>query len=335
MAEFAASHPEHKRARISREQIHFRVDQGVPLPAETLRAITIISPKISQGKNDIQFEQSDKARTVDFENIDWYRSDAITRFSEILRTAKRRGQGMVVLTRGGGHWSGMRAFHNRELAEIIISADIPVVTAVGHVNNVSLADRAAVASFGTPSAIAAAINVTFKNSASASFKKRDQFRQKEQHEQKAKSAAQLASLTAELAEARKKVASLCREAIEHENQHIQTLLLMARRRVRGYSRLATGLLILLAIWMFFGAHGWLGFFGIEPTFAAVFAARLAVPVAAWIVTWRLESGREKINRPASKPMSNPPTTTQWLAAVQKVKTVRRLRKLQRHIPVNA
>lgn len=334
LADFATSHPKHRRAQSPREQVHFRIDQGVPLPAETLRAVTTVSPRISQGKNDFQFERSAKVKTVHYEHIDWYRTDAISRFDQILHKARLKGHGMVILARGGGHWSGMRAFDSRELAEIIVCADIPVVTAVGHVDNILLADRAAVASFSTPSAIAAAINVTFKHSASASFKKLDQLRRMEQHEQNVQTEAQLTRLTTELIETRKRVATLCQDATERKNQHIQTLLAMAKRRVRGYSRLATGLVTLLAVWMFFGAHGWLGFFGIEPTFTAVFATRLTVPAAAWVTTWKLESDREKISQPALKPMSDPPTTAQWLAAIQKVKTVRRLRKLQRHLPVS-
>lgn len=333
--EFAKSHPECKRAVVPNGQVHRKAKQGVPLPAVMLEAVTVVSPQHSQGKNDLWFELGDrgnKPEIVDYKSINWYQADACVRFSEILQAAKQNGHGMVALVRGGGHWSGMRAFHSRQLAEIIFTAGIPVVTAVGHADDVSLADRAALASFGTPSALAGAIDQTRKSQKSEFFKTRDQRMAASKQEEQVQAERQIKDLKAELAEATSNLIAMRQHMAASETQHVQTLLDMARRRVKGYSRLATGLVVGLAVSVLFGTSGWLEFFGLDPTPRTVLATQGIALIAAWVISWRLDIARGKLRRPAPRPMRVPPTTTEWMASIKRVRTIRRLRNLQRHVP---
>lgn len=335
LADFARSYPSNPRAGLPRKEVHWNSDRGLPVPADKLEGVTVIGPERSQGRNDLRFELKGKynrPRNVDYQSINWHREGALAHFSQLVRAAKEEGHGLVVLVRGGGHWLGMQAFESRELADLIMTAEVPVVTAVGHAEDVSLADRAAVASFITPSAVAAAITTTFKAQKSKAHKARDEQAaaraQKRQHED----SRMIADLQTELAEAERSMGALHRRLTEQESQHIHALLDMARRRVRGYSRLASGLVVGLAVSVFFGASAWLEFFGVEPTRPAVLATRCTAIIAAWIITWRLEVSREKIKWPARDHLRRPPTESEWMAEIKKVRTIRRLRRLQRHLP---
>lgn len=64
---------------------------------------------------------------------------------------------VVVVARGGGSKLDLAAFDDEQLARWIATAPIPVVTAVGHEIDTSIADRVADASAPTPSAAAARV----------------------------------------------------------------------------------------------------------------------------------------------------------------------------------
>lgn len=333
--DFSASYPSNRRAVLEPWKVHQNSEQGVPVPADKLKSIMVIAPERSQGKNDVRFEmkgKNNRPRTVDYQSINWHHDGALAHFSQLIQTAKHKGHGLIVLVRGGGHWAGMQAFESRELADLIMNADVPVVTAVGHAEDVSLADRAAVASYITPSAVAAAITATFRAQKSQAYKARDERKAAQTQNTQRQDSRLIADLQTNIAEANKTIGTLQRSATEQEKRHIQTLLDMARRRVRGYSRLATAVAVVLAVAIFFGASGFLEFFGMEPSFRALLVTRCTAILAAWFITWRLELARQKIKSPAARPLRVPPTTAEWMAAIMTVRTVHRLRKLQRHRP---
>jgi exodeoxyribonuclease VII large subunit len=336
--ELAESHPHNSRIRIPREEVHRNSDRGVPIPAARLERVMVIGPERSQGWNDFKFElgkKFNKSQDITYQSINWAADRATSRFSDLIHAASEQKQGLIVLVRGGGHWSGMQVFESKVLADLILNSDVPVVTAVGHYDDVSLADRAAVASFVTPSAAATAISRTYSAQWSKVLSARDQQKDIRTQENRQKSAQQIADLLEELAATKSEVVALRRNEEVRHRQHAQTLLEMARRRVRGYSRLATGLTVGLALAVFFGASGFLDFFGVEPTFPAVLITRCTAIIAAWIITWRLDIARQKIKWPAAKPLRVPLTESEWMSEIKTVRTVHRLRKLQRHPPFSA
>ena len=338
LAEFAKSHPHHTRISRPRDRVHSRSDEGIPIPADSLKRVTVIGPERSQGRNDFKFELGkafNSSQDIDYQSINWSKEGAADRFGKLVHAAKTSGQGVIVVVRGGGHWLGMQVFESRILAEIIINAEVPVVTAVGHYDDVSLADRAAMASFVTPSAAAAAISRSFRAHKSQAFRDRDQQVAKRVQEQRQQGEERMAGLHAELCAAKSELLSLRRDGAKREKQHVQELLEMARRRVRGYSRMAAALVVGATVAVCFGTAGFLDFFGLVPTFHAVLATQCTAVVAAWLVTWRLDEARAKINLPAAKPMRIPPSKSGWMSKIKKVRTVHRLRQLQRHLPVGA
>lgn len=69
-------------------------------------------------------------------------------FAEI--NARPSSAQVIVLTRGGGSLESLQAFNSREVAEAIFASKIPVVSAVGHEKDVTIADLVADVRASTP-----------------------------------------------------------------------------------------------------------------------------------------------------------------------------------------
>ena len=72
----------------------------------------------------------------------------------ITRILKENIYDCIVITRGGGKNSDLASFDNYEIAKSIAESGIPVLTAIGHTENISIADMTAYHYFKTPSAVA-------------------------------------------------------------------------------------------------------------------------------------------------------------------------------------
>ena len=73
---------------------------------------------------------------------------------ERIDEAERAGFDLVVITRGGGSFEDFQPFNTESLARRIFRARIPIVTALGHTRDRSIADFVADVSVETPSAAA-------------------------------------------------------------------------------------------------------------------------------------------------------------------------------------
>lgn len=81
-------------------------------------------------------------------------ADAAASMVAALLAAGSSGADLVVLTRGGGDPSVLDPFDDRAVVRAIASLQLPVIVAVGHENDRTLADLAADASAATPTAAA-------------------------------------------------------------------------------------------------------------------------------------------------------------------------------------
>jgi len=82
-------------------------------------------------------------------------ADAPRQIIEMLRLAERRGEcDLLLLTRGGGSLEDLMAFNDEHLARAIFAARLPIVSAVGHEIDLTIADLVADRRAPTPSAAA-------------------------------------------------------------------------------------------------------------------------------------------------------------------------------------
>lgn len=69
----------------------------------------------------------------------------------------------IVLARGGGSWEDLNSFNDEQLARSIFSSKIPIVSAVGHETDITIADLVADLRAATPSDAAELISKDTKN----------------------------------------------------------------------------------------------------------------------------------------------------------------------------
>ena len=80
---------------------------------------------------------------------------AAREIAEMVRLAGRRGEcDLLILTRGGGSLEDLAAFNDEQLARVIHQSEIPVISAVGHEIDFTIADFVADQRAPTPSAAA-------------------------------------------------------------------------------------------------------------------------------------------------------------------------------------
>jgi len=78
---------------------------------------------------------------------------APAQISEAIMALESYGVDVIVVGRGGGDKDDLRAFDTEEVAEAIRMCTIPVVTAIGHTADASIADKISDYPAGTPTAV--------------------------------------------------------------------------------------------------------------------------------------------------------------------------------------
>ena len=77
--------------------------------------------------------------------------DALSRFAALKRSGSRYAPDVLIIGRGGGSIEELWAFNDERVARAIYVSDIPVISAVGHEPDVTIADFVADARASTPS----------------------------------------------------------------------------------------------------------------------------------------------------------------------------------------
>ncbi|HEY9144466.1 MAG TPA: exodeoxyribonuclease VII large subunit, partial [Arenimonas sp.] len=146
---------EELKARLAAEGL-FDTDRKRPLPAYTRRLAVITSPR-GAAVRDVLSVLGRRFPLLEVEvlPVPVQGDGAAAQILDMLQRAGRSGRyDLVLLTRGGGSLEDLWAFNDEALARAIVASPVPVVAAIGHEVDVSLADFAADLRAPTPSAAA-------------------------------------------------------------------------------------------------------------------------------------------------------------------------------------
>ncbi|WP_026530151.1 exodeoxyribonuclease VII large subunit [Haematomicrobium sanguinis] len=235
---------------------------------------------------------------------------------DALKDAVNSGVDLVLVATGGGAEAWRHKYQNVESAERIWKARLPVVTALGHAGDVSLADRVASYSFDTPDHAATSILEIVQGA--------ERRRQEALRAERVKADAKVAAEhQTERERAQQRIAWLSNQ-LEESVRNAALECVSARKRLVFICLLAAGCLFLaFGLPVLFPLpegqirHSWIGWI---PTGAGI------TTVASAFV-WRSKSNdRFEILR-ARVPTMPPSNLEEWITTVGRVNNLRDLRKL--------
>ncbi len=130
---------------------YFDPEKKLPIPP-FVRHIGLITSSYADARKDFLTHLGNFGFVIDFYHIrveGLYAVDDITRALSFFNKQPGRVD-IIVLTRGGGSLESMQPFNTEEVAQAIFSSRIPVVTGIGHENDLSIADLVADRYASTP-----------------------------------------------------------------------------------------------------------------------------------------------------------------------------------------
>ncbi|MFF1883739.1 exodeoxyribonuclease VII large subunit [Pseudarthrobacter sp. NPDC058196] len=355
---------EHKRAiaslrragldsrRLSNDFVHDNPKNAFQDVGFKPERFMVLGPAKAQGIGDLRrrlSQSAGSAHEVIYRSHSWTAGSNIDAFRAHLQEAKRLDLDLVLLVQGGGHWSRLRGYQRADLALAIHTSPVPVATAVGHDANISLADRAAMLSFTTPTAAAEAIaNVLDLDRWRRKRDARNAFAQERRQEELA---AKTASIDLQKAKM-KVVEQRCTAAREAEEKartkqseavaalhmalrlHTNDLLETAEARVRFLSHAESAVTILAIVALVAYNDEVLRLLQISPNAVHNWIYVLTtISTGLWLLVGQRRA-RKAAGLPSASPMKHPPgDVDSWRVAVKRVRTVRKLRQLRRHMPL--
>ncbi|HTW83084.1 MAG TPA: exodeoxyribonuclease VII large subunit [Candidatus Sulfotelmatobacter sp.] len=144
---------EELRKKLEAEGL-FRAERKRPLPRYPFRVV-LVGSRTGDGTRDFLTQARARAPQVTVELAETaVQGDVATQIVAALRAAAARKPDLIVLARGGGSFEDLFVFNDERVVRAIVASPIPVVTAIGHESNTSLADYAADHQAPTPSTAA-------------------------------------------------------------------------------------------------------------------------------------------------------------------------------------
>lgn len=300
----AASYPMHQRLRLKSEVVHQAVDSS--FENLDVQEVMLISPSESQGAGDFNHHRKNASRFrktgVQKRSINWLLPSAVEDFRTLTTEAQELGMDLIAIVQGGGHWRFRRIFEREDLARAILESPVPVATGIGHAQNVSLADRAAVASFATPSSLHEAID---KSKARLSTKlwlmqqgtlptrkktaptppqqPQDTVSLAELQARLSMAQAENATLRAQSATQNSSLTSYHQAASRIRQRHILDLLEMSTRRVVNLSRMATTMTVAVLIICLISGERILNTLGLPTDVVGWVAYHTVLLICGWLI----------------------------------------------------
>ncbi len=132
----------------------FRPDRKKAVPTHPFRVALVGSPS-GDGTRDFRTQARLRAPHVRVELVPTpVQGDVAPQIVAALQRACATSPDVVVLARGGGSFEDLFVFNDERVVRAVAGCPLPIVTAIGHESNVSLADYAASRYAATPSTAA-------------------------------------------------------------------------------------------------------------------------------------------------------------------------------------
>ena len=338
-------------ARTSRRDIHCNDYQRPRFPKQ-LKRLLVIAPDDSRGladfKSRVQKSEQKEYLAIDYQPFRWASQAAPEMFQAKLAEIISKGYDLILIIRGGGHWSKLRVFDQPEIALAINRSPVPVATAIGHEPDVSMADRAASFSFVTPTAAGEAIK--------RELDKRHYIESKRINERAstgrspAPTSARVSTPAnaptpineppaprypslADLNRARAEAAAFQTWARAAEHEHRSDLIELAQRRVRMFSQLKVAAFIAAGVFALLVQQPVVELTG----FSSLVLAQVLYPVCSvgisLLAAWMEKRNQRFVSDPATKPMKHPfRDQDDWRRRAKSVRTIRGIRQVIANIP---
>ncbi|MEZ2389344.1 exodeoxyribonuclease VII large subunit [bacterium RCC_150] len=326
-------------SRISAPDIHCSSERRPEFPSQ-LKRLLVITPEESHGladfKSRVRRAEQTGALTIDYMAFRWSSGAAPEMFQAKLAETAAKGYDLILVIRGGGHWSKLRVFEHPEVALAIHRCPIPIATAIGHEPDTSMADRAASFSFVTPTAAGEAVKRELDRRRFSDPKHNNQrtWAPKSSPAQATAKASRMPTASlAELNRIKAQSAAFRMEAQASQNAHIRDLLELAQRRVRLISRLRYFAFLAAGIMALLVQQGALEAMGLGSSLLAHILypiAAIGIPLSA---AWLEKRRRKSVSTPATKTMKNAPRDPEeWRGMAKGVRTIRGSRQLLANMP---
>jgi exodeoxyribonuclease VII large subunit len=155
LAGVGALHARYEELRTALEaEGLFREDRKRRIPPYPFRVALVGSPT-GDGTRDFRTQATARAPHVEVLLYETpVQGDVAPQIVAALQRAYAAAPDLVVLARGGGSFEDLFVFNDARVVRAVANAPVPVVTAIGHESNTSLADFAASRSAPTPSTAA-------------------------------------------------------------------------------------------------------------------------------------------------------------------------------------
>jgi exonuclease VII large subunit len=131
--------------RTGRADIHCGADGARPDFPLQFNRLLVIAPKESHGladfKNRVRTVEKYGPLGIDYLEFRWASQAAPEMLKATLAESVSKGYDLILIIRGGGHWSKLRIFDHHDVALAIRRCPIPIATAIGHEPDTSMADR--------------------------------------------------------------------------------------------------------------------------------------------------------------------------------------------------
>lgn len=130
---------------------YFSIERKRPIP-EFVHHIGLITSSFGDAINDFRTHLGKFNYKIDFLDV---RVEGESSLGSIIGAIEWFNNNpsdieVIVLTRGGGSLESLQSFNNEEIAKAIYSSKIPVITAIGHENDTTIADLVADYRASTP-----------------------------------------------------------------------------------------------------------------------------------------------------------------------------------------